>query len=1144
MLQIQYTYDDKNVVFSATESIPRKYFRSRQKERTVANVDAWVDGNSARCDAIAVLRIREEENPEAVRFENGRIIASHAAVAALSDNQARALNLPGSPPYALAASTRGIVGSSSFMLATEWLQHGEAVATSQQGAFLKTADGTFRIPEPLFSAIQQAAAFKSETADFSTQWDALSRFRKLLEPDADREISKVEMSKFLQGLRIYTGAALSLAIKGNVNDIDFDPVLYSSDAVQNAKNEGRRLSEQDGILPQELCTKFQDTPKTGFRAFDSAKRSYLLGGNTYLTIDEDLEAALQVVREKQQGDPATRRAFATNPHAAILERMIERASGRQTEESLNEDMEARVETVLIETPEYLDRAIGIGLWETPALSFVPETKSVWLPEIFTLDLGGIWVRLDKDTVQTLREKVVAGREAKQTHVKHQGQDIPVTEEVIKTLEETIGRMKPEETPEDTEETPEDNGEDQTKPKEAAKPIVAHVHENFVEENWQPKIPPRKALIPADTPESVSTDLLSHQQEALRWQIEAWKSGIPGILNADDQGLGKTLQTLAFLAWLQDNMNTDTAARRKPILVVAPTGLLQTWEEEVNRHLAGLRLGASIRAYGENLRDLKAPDTTGRDTDDGMPRLTFRNLREAMASGRGNYRWVLTTYDTLTNYQHSFRRIHFSAAVFDEIQKIKNPQTLTACAARAIVADFRIGLTGTPIENHVMDLWAIIDVLAPGRLGPLKEFISQYRAVTPEKMHELHSRLFKPLSNNGKQYPPIAQRRFKDEEIENLPRKDYRVYYNTMPAAQAEAYDKAKHLLLDGTRGSTLKLLHHIRTISLHPARPERLHTNIQDYFAQSARFTALRHLLAKIHLRKERALIFTEDRRIQAFVAQWLRSEFELSDIRIINGAVTSKKRQEYVKQFQKNLSAPGFDVMILSPRAAGVGLTLTAATHVIHLSRWWNPAVEEQCNDRIYRIGQERDVTVHLPLAIHPEYREGSFDCILNNLMRRKTSLARAALWPPTDNDYDMGMLVTGISGADLIDLEKIDNFSWQEFEDWVMQQAQDSREWKVSETPGSGDAGADTVLEHRQRDASALVQVKHTNNRSRRIDESAVREVIHAVGRYKVVNPQLVVITNAHDFTDRARNAALESDVKLVDRNHLGLWPNHVLG
>lgn len=163
---------------------------------------------------------------------------------------------------------------------------------------------------------------------------------------------------------------------------------------------------------------------------------------------------------------------------------------------------------------------------------------------------------------------------------------------------------------------------------------------------------------------------------------------------------------------------------------------------------------------------------------------------------------------------------------------------------------------------------------------------------------------------------------------------------------------------------------------------------------------------------------------MQAFVAQWIRSEFGLDEVRIINGATTIARRRACVSAFQSHLESDGgFDILILSPRAAGVGLTLTAATHVIHLSRWWNPAVEEQCNDRIYRIGQKHDVTIHLPLAIHPAHRERSFDCVLNDLMRRKRSLARAALWPPTLSDVDNAALVTEMSGADAFDPTEIDS-------------------------------------------------------------------------------------------------------------------------
>ena len=160
-------------------------------------------------------------------------------------------------------------------------------------------------------------------------------------------------------------------------------------------------------------------------------------------------------------------------------------------------------------------------------------------------------------------------------------------------------------------------------------------------------------------------------------------------------------------------------------------------------------------------------------------------------------------------------------------------------------------------------------------------------------------------------------------------------------------------LVDGARGAALKLLHHIRGVSLHPEPPDTVQDDLAAYFARSARFDSFRRILGRIHARGERALIFTEHRRMQAFVAQWIRSEFGLDEVRIINGATTIARRKAYVSAFQRHLENDGgFDVLILSPRAAGVGLTLTAATHVIHLSRWWNPAVEEQCNDRIYRIG------------------------------------------------------------------------------------------------------------------------------------------------------------------------------------------------
>ena len=1141
MIGLDHSYDDEHVVFTAKTPSPGFFARMLRTSTPSPDIDGWAAGDAARCDGLGALRQYGEINPETVRIEADRVVATHGAVAALTAGQARSLGLPGRPPFALVADTSGVIGSSTFELHARWIDASRPAVTRRRGAFLETAQGVFLIPDPQLSLVELADAFEAGSVDLPDHWDALARFRRLLDSDHEGG-DPVEMSAFLRGLRIYTGTALSLTLSGTADDLDFDPVLFDAGAAREAEEDRRALSEGDGMLPAELLDAFQSHARTGFRAFESAKRSYLLARQTYLIADDDLETALQVVREKQQAGPAERRAFAANPRAAIAERLAARADQSPVDTAgdiVDEDIEARVADLFVETPEYADRAIGIGLWQPPKLDFLPRPSNEWLPETFALELGGVWINLTPETVATLRDKVDAAIAEGASHVSYQRDQIPATPEVREKLASVVGAEAPEPIPDDGK-SDSDGGDDKERPERT----VVIVHENFVEENWAPQGAPREAPGP-NVPDSVRTTLLDHQHEALTWQVEGWCAGHPGLLNADDQGLGKTLQTLAFLAWLKAWMSEAPDDERRPVLVVAPTGLLRTWQAEEQAHLAGSGLGARIDAYGPGLSDLRTPGLAGRDTDDGAPRLAFETLRASIEQGRGHEWWVLTTYETLASYQHSFRNIHFSVVVFDEIQKIKNAKTLMALAARGVRADFRIGLTGTPLENHVVDLWAVMDAVVPGRLHTLKQFLETYGNVTEENMRELHARLFLPIETSDKRYPPVGQRRLKEDVLDGLPRKDFRVYPATMPSVQAQAYELARQHLVDGARGAALKLLHHIRGVSLHPEPPDTVQDDLAAYFARSARFDSFRRILGRIHARGERALIFTEHRRMQAFVAQWIRSEFGLAEVRIINGATTIARRKAYVSAFQRHLEQEGgFDVLILSPRAAGVGLTLTAATHVIHLSRWWNPAVEEQCNDRIYRIGQERDVTVHLPLAIHPAHRERSFDCVLNDLMRRKRSLARAALWPPTLSDADNAALLTGMSGADAFDPVEIDCLDWQGFEHWVVDRARESGDWEASETPRSGDGGADALLRHRRRqDTVAVVQAKHTTERDRLTEEAAVRDLLRARDRYPLGNPQLVAITNAVGFTDSARALALEHDVALVDRDRLGLWPNHVL-
>lgn len=258
--------------------------------------------------------------------------------------------------------------------------------------------------------------------------------------------------------------------------------------------------------------------------------------------------------------------------------------------------------------------------------------------------------------------------------------------------------------------------------------------------------------------------------------------MPGILNADEQGLGKALQTIAFLTWLKEHMKQPGAANRGPMLIVAPTSLLRNREQEVESHVEGRGFGTLVRLYGSSLGSQKKRDAQGTETQSGLPQLDLEWLEEAFEDLRAHRYWLLTTYTTLANHQHSLGRVPFSAMVMDEIQNIKNRNTLASKAVEAMNADFRIGLTGTPIENAAIDLWTIMDRIAPGCLGSGMEFRERYAAPDAENMAELHARVFKPRGAT----PPPGLRRLKDEVARDLPLKRRYLHPRLMPKVQADA----------------------------------------------------------------------------------------------------------------------------------------------------------------------------------------------------------------------------------------------------------------------------------------------------------------------------------------------------------------------
>ncbi|UPK23406.1 DEAD/DEAH box helicase [Bradyrhizobium sp. 131] len=496
---------------------------------------------------------------------------------------------------------------------------------------------------------------------------------------------------------------------------------------------------------------------------------------------------------------------------------------------------------------------------------------------------------------------------------------------------------------------------------------------------------KRSAPPLGSPSGLASRLKHHQVEGLDWLQKAWTSGRPGVLLADDMGLGKTFQSLAFLAWLREGMLSG-AIDRAPILVVAPTGLLENWRTEHDRHLSTPGLGHCVQAYGPALANIR------RSSPEGRPGIDVEKLRRAD--------WVLTTYETLRDYDQDFGQLRFSALLFDEAQKIKTPGVRVTDAAKAMNAEFRLALTGTPVENRLADLWCITDAVHPACLGDLKTFSATYEKDPDlERLQLLKSSL--DVWHGGR--APLLLRRLKEDKLPDLPRPVQRVSEAVMSGVQLAQYEAAIEDARQISKpGAVLEILQRMRAVSLHPGGDPLMSDS--DFIRASARMRIAFDALDLIASRGERVLIFLDDLDLQARLAGIIQRRYHIaSPPMIINGNASGATRQARVDRFQ--IGPDEFDAMILSPRAGGVGLTLTHANHVIHLSRWWNPAVEDQCTGRVVRIGQTRDVEVHIPISLLPQ-GNASFDQNLHSLLERKRRLMRDALLPPNATEADRNEL------------------------------------------------------------------------------------------------------------------------------------------
>ena len=622
---------------------------------------------------------------------------------------------------------------------------------------------------------------------------------------------------------------------------------------------------------------------------------------------------------------------------------------------------------------------------------------------------------------------------------------------------------------------------------------------------------------------------SYQKEGIRWMAQNWKAGYQGVLLADDMGLGKTMQVLGLISGVK---NAYGEKDMNSVLVVAPVSLLANWESEFIHFVKEGVFEEIVPLYGNSFRDFKR----GHDL-----RLDFSPVAKN--------RIVLTSYETLRNYDISFGCIDWSFMVLDEAQKIKNPVTLITNAVKSMKYDFAIAITGTPVENAWVDLWSIMDFVEPGRLRDLKNFCNTYQNQLKKLQGDMAGQeaLGKKLEQ---ELQPIFLRRQKTDYLEGLPHKEVIPKPVLMPPVQREAYEKIIAVAKKGKKKDILKVIAMLRDTSLCPhltsyADSTFENMSVDAFFNMSARLKATFQALVNIKARKEKVLIFVTSRKMQRILKRFLEKAFGISIQPPINGELIGLKRQQIVDAFNQK---EGFAILILSAEAGGVGFNITAANHVIHLSRCWNPAKEDQATDRVYRIGQKKEVHVYLPIA---QYEGGdSFDVKLDQLLQYKRSLSQSVIFPTADTEVDGQDMYNKLVGwnndmesgsacstASYWTIEDTDKVTGDVFERMVAKLYASIPGYAAEETKQTNNYGVDVVVETDQKSRRGLL-VRCQQMMGASLSHDSVEAIYSAIPFYEKklgYHFSGVVVTNALDFTSHDKERAAAAGVKLIARQDL---------
>jgi SNF2 family DNA or RNA helicase len=461
----------------------------------------------------------------------------------------------------------------------------------------------------------------------------------------------------------------------------------------------------------------------------------------------------------------------------------------------------------------------------------------------------------------------------------------------------------------------------------------------------------QSLQPLEPPPEFDATLRPYQQRGLSWLAFLSSLGLGSCL-ADDMGLGKTVQLLA-LESAQRHDDPETA----PTLLLCPMSLVGNWQREA------AKFAPALRVYAHH----------------GGTRLRGKALRKHLR----RVDLMVTTYATATRDIDELAGYRWNRVVLDEAQAVKNSLSRGAKAVRRLDADHRVALTGTPVENRLAELWSIMDFLNPGLLGSSEVFRARY-AIPVERYGQTE-----PAERLRRVTRPYVLRRVKTDPaiIDDLPEKIEVKQYCRLTTEQASLYQSIVDEMMekientDGIerRGNVLAAMTKLKQVCNHPA--QLLHDR-SAIGARSGKVIRLEEILEEILAEGDRVLCFTQFTEFAEMLVSHLAARFGQSarDIAYLHGGVPKKRRDEVVARFQ---SGEGPSIFLLSLKAGGTGLNLTAANHVVHLDRWWNPAVENQATDRAFRIGQKRTVQVRKFICT------GTLEEKIDDMIEEKKALA-----------------------------------------------------------------------------------------------------------------------------------------------------------